>query len=381
MQIFENNQEVATIYQLATSLSICKDFATKQSGKVPVVDHQGSEQENRRRELLSIEVKAQQEKIIAEHGEEHFRKQTMQSFFNRVRTQINSDFDNKEHLYHHVLGIEDACPAILDILSARAASVNQIKSLAASLSWLTTDLINLVNKPQYRKRADVQVTDAKLALSYIGLDNLKLVMPTFTLKHWLPITTAPYALMKRKLWNNSLSVALAASALAKEQGLDEFAAFTTGMLSNIGRLAVTRCYLTTFNEMYKKELRAAFESKDKRLHNVLSKIVASEELLLEQLTMRSAQLSADLIEKMQFKRLGITEAVFDLAYAESIEKMHPTAQVVAKATAYVAFRALAKENLIDSDEAKALLSTVKLTPAEIALLKKSDIDHIKLNFN
>jgi HD-like signal output (HDOD) protein len=298
-----------------------------------------------------------------------------------VRTQINSDFDNKEHLYHHVLEIEDACPAILDILSARAASVNQIKDLAASLPWLVADLVRLVNKPQYRKRADVQVTDAKLALSYIGLDNLKLVMPTFTLKHWLPTNTAPYGLMKRKLWNDSLSIALAASVLAKEQGLDEFTAFTTGMLSNIGRLAVTRCYLTTFSEMYKIEVRKAFESKDKRLHNILSKIEANEELLLEQLTMRSAQLSADLVEQMNFRRLGITEPVFDLAYAESLEKMHPIAQIVIKAKAFVAFRALAKEELINADESKTLLSSVKLTPAEITLLKKSDIDHIKLNFN
>jgi HD-like signal output (HDOD) protein len=381
MQIFENNQAVATIYQRAISLSIGKDFAEKQSGKITMVNHQGSEQKNRRRELLSVEVQAEQEKIIAEHGEEHFRKQTEQSFFNRVRTKINSDFDNKEHLYHHILGIDDACPAILDILSARAASVNQIKNLAASLPWLATDLINLVNKPQYRKRADVQVTDAKLALSYIGLDNLKLVMPTFTLKHWLPKSTAPYGLMKRKLWNDSLSIALASRVLAKAQGLDEFTAFTTAMLSNIGRLAVTRCYLTTFSDIYKKEVREAFESKDKRLHNVLTKIEASEELLLEQLVMRGAQLSADLIEKMQFKRLAITEPIFDLAYAESIEKMHPVAQIIAKTKAYVAFRVLMKEGLIDSDESKILFNAVNLTPAEITLLKKSDIDHIKLNFN
>ncbi|WP_082627103.1 HDOD domain-containing protein [Colwellia sp. TT2012] len=381
MQIFENNQAVATIYQRATSLTICKKFAEKQSGKISVVDHQGSEQENRRRELLSVEVQAQQEKIIAKHGEEYFQKQTQQAFFSRVRTKINSDFDNKEHLYHHVLGIEDACPAILDILSARAASVNQIKSLAASLSWLSNDLIRLVNKPQYRKRADVQVTDAKLALSYIGLDNLKLLMPTFTLKHWLPTSTAPYGLMKRKLWNDSLSIALAARALAKEQGLDEFTAFTTGMLSNIGRLAVTRCYLTTFSEMYKKEVLQAFERKDKRLHNVLSQIKASEELLLEQLTMRSSQLSADLIEKMSFRRLNITEPIFDLAYADNIEKMHPIAQIVAKAKAHVAFRSLAKEALISSDESQALLNAANLTPAEITLLQKSDIDHIKLNFS
>lgn len=381
MRIFSINESVAIIYQRDISLSISKDFAEKQCGKISMVNSQGSEQENRRRELLSVEVQAQQEKFIAQHGEEHFRKQIEQSFFNQVRTQINSDFDNKEHLYHHILGIDDACPAILDILSARAASVNQIKDLAASLPWLASDLVRLVNKPQYRKRADVQVTDAKLALSYIGLDNLKLVMPTFTLKHWLPTSTAPYGLMKRKLWNDSLSVALAASVLAQYHELDEFTAFTTGMLSNIGRLAVTRCYLTTFSELYKRDVFNAFEKKDKRLHNVLTKIEASEEVLLEQLVMRSSQLSADLIEKMNFKRLGITEPIFDLAYAETFDKMHPIAQIVAKAKAYVTYRTLSKEDLIDLDESKILFDSVNLKKDEMALLKKSDIDHIKLNFN
>jgi hypothetical protein len=42
MQIFVNNQAVATIYQRAISLSIGKDFAEKQSGKIAMVDHQGS---------------------------------------------------------------------------------------------------------------------------------------------------------------------------------------------------------------------------------------------------------------------------------------------------------------------------------------------------
>ena len=115
----------------------------------------------------------------------------------------------------------------------------------------------------------------------------------------------------------------------------------------------------------------------------LSTITVSEEILLEQLIMRSSQLSADLIEKMNFKRLAITEPVFDLAYAESFEKMHPMAKIVAKAKAYVASRALVKEDLLqeDSDESASLLNAVELTSEEITLLKKSDIDHIKLIFN
>ena len=95
---------------------------------------------------------------------------------------------------------------------------------------------------------------------------------------------------------------------------------------------------------------------------------------------RSCKVAADLVELMRFDRLQITEAMFDLAYGNNVRNMCLLAQLVAKAKAYVAFRCLAKEELISSDEAKALLTEVKLTPGEITLLKKSDIDHIKLNF-
>lgn len=381
MQIFDTNDTISTIHQRALSLCISKDFAEQQHGKIDIVHFQGSEQENRRRELLAVEIKAQQDKIVAAHGEEHFRNQVRELFYSQVRSQVNEEFDNKTNLYSNVLCIEDAAPTILELLSLRATSINRIKPLATSLPWLSTDLVSLVNKPQYRKRADVQVNDAKLALSYIGLDNLKLVMPTFILKHWLPTSTTPYGLMKRKLWNDSLSIALAARALAQQKGLDCYTAYTTAMLSNIGQLAVTRCFLSTYNDMYKKELRQAFETKDKRLHNVLVKIDNSPELLLEQLILRSSKLSADLIELMQFDRLQITEAIFDLAYSENITKMCPIAQLVAKAKVYVNNRSLTKACLISDDESKELFDLVKLTSAEISLLNKSDIDHIKLKFN
>jgi len=381
MQIFEFNNIISSIHQRALSLSINKDFADQQYGKINLVDHQGSEQKNRRRELLSVEKAAQQEKIVTAYGEEHFRNQVTNTFYEQVRSQINKEFDNRTHLYHNILCIEDAAPAILELLSLRATSINKIQALSTSLPWLATDLISLVNKPQYRKRSDIQVNDAKLALSYIGLDNLKLVMPTFILKHWLPNSTAPYGLMKRKLWNDSLSVALAANALAKNKKINAYTAFTTGMLSNIGQLAVTRCFLNTYNDMYKEALRKAVEDKDKLLHNVLIKVDNSPELLLEQLQLRSSKLSADLIELMQFDRLPITEAMFDLAYSENIDEMSPIAQVVAKAKVYVNYRSLTKANLINDDEVSLLFKTVKLSEKEVSLLNESDIDHIKLNFN
>ncbi len=381
MQIFEENTLVSPIYNRALSLAISKDFAHQKNGKVQNSVQQNSEQSNRRRELLAIEEEANKNKIIQAHGHEHFKAQVMNTFFNKVSGQINKDFENKENLYNNVLKIEDAAPSIMEILAIKAASINRITPLAKALPWLCSELINLVNKPQYRKRSEVQVTEPSLALSYVGLDNLKLVMPTFMLKHWLPTSIAPFPLMKRKMWNDSLSVALASQKLAKEQGLDEFTAFAAGMLSNLGLLAVTRGFLDTYTELYTKELRSAYEGKDKKLHDVLVELSAPPELLLEQLVQRSSKVAADMVELMRFDRLQITETLFDLAYATDIKHMCQIAKIVTKAKTYIAFRSLAKEDLITSDEAKALLTAGQLSTKDIALLKKSDIDHIKLIFN
>ncbi|TWX65161.1 HDOD domain-containing protein [Colwellia sp. C1TZA3] len=381
MRIFENNKLVYSIYSRALSLTISKDFANLKNGKINITKHQDSEQFNRRRELLAVEEEANKKKIIQAHGQEHFKTQVKTQFFKRVNAQVDKEFNNKENLYMNVLKIEDAAPSIMEILAVKAASINRITPLAKSLPWLCSELINLVNKPQYRKRSDIQVTEPHLALSYVGLGNLKLVMPVFMLKHWLPAYTTPYPLMKRKLWNDSLSVALAAQLLAKEQGLDEFTAFTAGMLSNLGLLAVTRGFLNTYSELYNKELRTAYDDKDKKLHDVLVTLDVAPELLLEQLLQRSSKVAADMVELMRFDRLQITEPLFDLAYAVDIDHMCPIAKLVTKARAYVTFRNLAKEDLISTDEAKILLTAGQLTKNDIALLKKSDIDHIKLAFN
>jgi len=380
MQIFKNNEDISAIHTRAISLLIGKDFAEKTNGKISMADHQDSEQFNRRRELLEIEEEANKNKIIKAHGQNHFKAQVMEQFFTKVNKKVNAVFENKDSLYNDILNIEEAAPSVLELLCLRATSIKRIFPLIHSLPWLSAELINLVNKPQYRKRADVQVNDANLALSYVGLDNLKLVMPTFILKHWLPATTSPFALLKRKLWNNSLSIALASSVLAEQEGLDKFTAFSAGMLSNIGYLAVTRCFLQTYNKLYKSELQATYTNKDKKLHDVLVEFDSSPELLLEKLSHHSDKITADMVELMRFDRLQVTEPLFDLAYATKFKDMSPIAKVVAKAKTYVMFRSLAKEDLISKDETKRLLSAVKMSASNISLLNKSDIDHIKLIF-
>ena len=217
MQFFENNELISAVYHRAICLTISKDFAHSQKGEIFVAKYQDSEQADRRRELLAVEQRANKEKVIEEHGQKQFVSEVSTKLLAKVHQKIIDEFDNKETLFSQTLKIETSACDILELISVKAASIKRITPLVNSLPWLADNLINLVNKPQYRKRSDVKVTEASLAVSYIGLDNLKMVMPTFILKHWLPASTAPFGAMKRKLWQDSLAIAMATKILANNE--------------------------------------------------------------------------------------------------------------------------------------------------------------------
>ena len=381
MQFFENNEHISAIYHRAICLTISKDFAHSQKGEVFVAKYQDSEQADRRRELLAVEQRANKEKVIEEHGQKQFVNEVSKKLLTKVHQRIVDEFDNKEKLFSQTLKIEAAACDILELISVKAASIKRITPLVNSLPWLADNLINLVNKPQYRKRSDVKVSEPSLAVSYIGLDNLKMVMPTFILKHWLPVSTAPFGAMKRKLWQDSLAIAMATKILANNEGIDEYQAFAGGMMSNIGILAVSRTFTQVYNEIHQKELKSAYDKRDKRLHDALSNIEATPDLLLELMSSHSSKLAGELVELMRFDRLNVTEAVFDLSFNDNRNKMCKLAQLILKAKAYVFYRCLNNDDLIDEDEAKTWLKAVGLTAKEIAQLNRADIDHIKLQFN
>lgn len=381
MQFFENNELISAIYYRAICLTISKDFAHSQKGEIFVAKYQDSEQADRRRELLAVEQRANKEKVIEEHGQKQFVTEVSKKLLAKVHQKIVDEFDHKEKLFSQTLKIEPAACDILELISVKAASIKRITPLVNTLPWLADNLINLVNKPQYRKRSDVKVTEASLAVSYIGLDNLKMVMPTFILKHWLPVSTAPFGAMKRKLWQDSLAIAMATKILASNEGIDEYQAFAGGMMSNIGILAVSRTFTEIYAYVHQKELKSAYDKRDKRLHDALTNIEATPDLLLELISGYSSKLAGELVEQMRFDRLNITEAVFDLSFNDNKKNMCKLAQLILKAKAYVYYRCLNNDDLIDEDEAKTWLKAAGLTAKEIAQLNRADIDHIKLQFN
>ena len=130
-----------------------------------------------------------------------------------------------------------------------------------------------------------------------------------------------------------------------------------------------------------RELKKAFEAKDKKLHDALISMTPSRSFFRQELMTESASLSAEIVEKMNFDRVRITQALFDLAYTSIFADYCDLAKIVAQARAFVSFRSLHKHDMISPDETKKLMAFFNVNTATFKLLQKSDIDHLNLQID
>ncbi len=334
------------------------------------------------RHLLDVEVSARENRQV----EEFSKAVCKQEMTNELNAEISAEFRVRvldvENITENIIGINDTIPAILDILSVRSASIARINPLVANLPWLVDDLIQFVNLPQYRsisnKKKNVRVDKHRTALSYVGLDNLPFVLPSFALRKWIPHSTEPFRLMKRKLWESGLGAAICCRKLAAMSGENEAAAFTAGMFHDLGKSAIIRLYFKIFDEIWKQKLTHARENRLKDEHDGLVDLTPDPAMLRSLFGEFSSSLSASIVEHFNLKRFIFLPAMEEHASDLPYEKMSPAGQILSKGIAYSRYKTLQRHNLISKDEAKAHFKRSHLKAEEVIALRKLSLKRLNI---
>jgi hypothetical protein len=371
--------------QRAHDVLISHNFAQQQIGYIHTLDiHYGDDIPQRT--MLDVEIAAANKR--QEQNTSHLKYVAKAS--NHVHQVIEAAIEKKqadlEQLYYEVVGIQDTVPTILDILAVRSASVGRLEPLVNDLSWLGRDLVSLVNLPQYRKQSAkgtaVKVDSPALALRYLGLENLQLVIPTFAARHWMPHATDPFPLLKRKLRDLSMSTAIAARQIAEESDVNPQHAFTLGMLVDVGKVAVTRLYLRTFEQVWQNKVMIAREKNHKDLHTALMELSPDPLFLRNLLLHESPRLSAQLIEKMEFRYLPFNAVMEELIAFDSelgvFDALMPLTKTIKQAQGYAQYQQLKESHLIEDDEAQMLFDSLHMDSNLLSTLAKCSYQTLQL---
>lgn len=331
--------------------------------------------------LLAVDRQAKQSRDQVKQDIESRKEENRQKLNQQVTDLMGSHLFDVDHVYQNLLGIHEALPSILDLLAVRAATVTRLEPLVRSMRWLESDLIQFINLPGYRKENNgqpVKVENIRVALSFIGIENLKFVVPCLALKRWLPASTEPFRLLKRKIWEANLASAISGRRLAQMYEVDEACIFTASLFQGLGQIAVTKMYFRLFDEVRNKLLEEAREKVNKDDYGALLELEPDGDSLKNSLLKYSAKLSEQLIEKMQLKRLPINQVLTAVESSDVLDKFQIGLQAYHKGNAYSRYKMLHRHNLITPAEAKIFIRENKLKVRELKELNQLSLKRLNL---
>ena len=371
--------------QRAHDLLLGHSFAQRQIGYIHTLEiDYGAPM--KQRTLLEVEMAAQKKRQKSSTAHHKYRAQASQQLHQVIETAMNKQLADIDTVLHETIGIEDNVPAILEILAVKSASVGRLEPLVNDLSWLGRELVSFVNLPYYRKQRNkhtsVKVDNPSLALRYIGLDNLQFVIPTFAVRHWMPHSTEPFPLLKRRLRDNSMACAIAAQELAKVNGMNEMHAFTLGMLLDVGKIALVRLYLRTFELVWQRKVSIAREEQHKDLHTALLELKPDPLFLSTLLSQHALKVTAKVVEKMSFRYLPFNTVMEQLtAPLPKGESLLLLTVLMQKARCYSQYITLEEHQLIEADEKTVWLKHLNFTQSELNLLEKTNFQHFHIKID
>ncbi|MEM0515017.1 HDOD domain-containing protein [Pseudoalteromonas sp. YIC-827] len=345
------SQRIGALERRGNDILLGHAFAQQQLGLSKTLDGQAGEP-LLQRTLLAVEQAALAQRQKASTKLELLRAKVSTNLHLLIEEEIESQLNRLDNLYTEVLGIEDAAIALIDQLASKGASINRLEPLVKHLNWFSRELVTLVNQSPHRQDDNeraVKIDTPALALRYLGLEKLKWTLPKLALRHWLPHSSEPFPLLKRKLGEAALGRAACAAKLAELEGQDVYAAHVGALFMELGRVVLTRLYLRIFQQIWQHQVSLAHGEGKKALHDALITIEPDPLYLRNLFCERALEVTRRLIEKMGLEHLNLNAAFDDIALVEP-QQLSGAAKTLVQADGYCQIHWLQQHQLLTLGE-------------------------------
>lgn len=335
----------------------------------------GQQEQAQQRTLLAVEAAARKARMADAKAKEQFGEFAQAHLHDQVADLLAERLTSLEDVKASLFDLTPDFYALLDLLSAKAVTLNQLDPAIKKVPWLVEDLLKLINQPKYRGRtaSGGLIKDVKTGLRFLGLETLQLIIPLYGMKRCMPHSTEPFHGLKNVLWEYSLATANAARTLAELYREHPYTAFCSGLFHTLGHVAVVRSYLRTYQQVKRDELLKAREARDIKLIDALDVLEPEADFLSEQLTEHAAVLSADLTSRWGLQRLPLCQTLDQLAEGVGYSGASPMARVVQQAQTFVQWQQLKKRQRLEPAEMQSMLKAVGMTKDALQLLVQTNL--------
>ncbi|MGL4515338.1 MAG: HDOD domain-containing protein [Shewanella sp.] len=278
--------------------------------------------------------------------------------------------------------IDETQLILLELLLAKQLDAKRIRPLIEHLSWLGRDLTNMVNSPLFRARpvqsSEVRVTDIKLVMNYIGIENLRTIIPYLCLRNWLPSDNPKLLWTTRKIWRYSIVSGIAANALAQLNAADSALVYSGALFNQLGMSVVLSLSARLFDNTWGTWLREASSSRDKEVFDAVSATEFPASAVFEQVLNHGLKFNWQLLAQLKFEHHPLTRLLKELDHSLTYRQLSQEAALVARASCYAKVLLLEEMRQIEPQEKRIMFDYYELTGQELLQLKAQNYRKLTL---
>lgn len=380
------SQLASTINSRFEHLLVSLDEAVLLSGQKTEKQRimEDSEQAEARRELLFVEEVAIKNREDLHQKQNLFIRQVEAEFHISLINDLAERFKNTEYVLEKVLGYDPSIGKVFDVLYTESCSISRLEVIIIQLDWLSDAIIKFVKQPKYRrfdsKGKLIIINSLRSALSFVGIESLRTLLPALIAKRGLPPKSAIFPELQKHMWEYTLGSGKACRAIAEKEGMKWYLGYNIGLMSTLGRSAIAKMYLKAFDGKLREKVIEAQKNNNPVQAKALYTLVPSHKYLISLWSRYADHLTNELVASLKCRWLMIGIGLEDytrikeISYAHVKEnKLHPLTDLLFRCQGYMQFKMMKANGLISKQASMLYLRNFGIVSDDVVLLMKTNL--------
>jgi hypothetical protein len=386
------SQLASTMNNRFEHLLVSKDEAVLLSGQKTEKQriYEDSEQAEARRELLFVEEVAIKNREELNEKQNLFLRQVEAEFHVSLINDLAEKIRDTSFVLKKVLGFDPVIGKLLDVLYTESCSISRLEAIILQIDWLESGLIKFTKQPKYR-RVDTRgkaivIETLRQALSFIGIESLRSLIPALIGKKALPPRSEMFPELNKHMWEYTLGTALTAQTVAEKEGGKWYLGYNIGMFSNIGRCAIAKMYLRSFDAKLREKIIEARKKNNPVQAKALAALLPSHKYLISLWNKFASQLTSDLVNQFKCRWLMIGIGLEDYTRIKEIsyqdvkaKNLHPLTALLFRSQGYMQFKMMKANGLMSKQASMLYLRNFGIVSDDVVLLMKTNLSSLEIH--
>lgn len=348
-----------------------------------------SEQAEARRELLFVEEVAIKNRAELNQKQNQFIQQVEAEFHVSLINDLAERFRNTDFVLKKILGFDPELGRVFDVLYTESCSISRLEASIQEMDWLEDAIIKFVKQPKYRrfdsKGKLIVINSLRSALSFVGIESLRTLLPALIAKRSLPSRTELFPELQKHMWEYTLGTGKACRAIAEKEGMKWYLGYNIGLMSTLGRNAITKMYLKAFEGKLRDKIIEARKNNNPIQAKALNTLIPSHKYLISLWKRYGDQLTNDLIASFKCRWLMIGIGFEDYVRIKEIsiahvreKNLHPLTNLLFRCQGYMQFKMMKANNLMSKQTSMLYLRNFGIVSDDVVLLMKTNLTGLEI---